>query len=281
MDDRWVVGFDGSDESRAALEWAAHQSRRRGADLDVVHAHHEPLTDRLVAAITGRRGALVGHDDGGAAVAATGTDGDVEHRVVDGVPGHVLVDAARDASLLVVGRHGAGGGWRHALGSVSRYCVMHSTVPTVVVPTDSQAGPGGRVVVGFDGSAQSGHALRWAGDFCDPDADIRALIAIEVAPWLREDVVRARLGDEVRAEEQRLLTLLEAVDPEGRARPDVVIGDARPALARVAETSDLVVLGTHGSGRHGPALLGSLAGWMLDGSPTPVVVVPAPHTGSD
>lgn len=281
MDDRrtsnrWVVGFDGSPESRVALAWAERHASSRNAQLDVVHARHEPLADRLVGALTGERaeaGTATGASD---AVDRVQTDDDVEYRVVDGSPRHVLVDAARGASLLVVGRHGAGGDWRHTLGSVSRYCVSHSPVPTVVVPTAWHADPAGCVIVGFDGSTPSGHALRWADDFVPADGDLRALIAIEVAPWLGEELVRIRLGDDVDAEEQRLRRLLDTADPSGRFQPEIVIGDARPALAHAAERAALVVLGAHGAGRHGSALLGSVAGWMLEGSPTPVVVVPEP-----
>ncbi len=266
MSDRWIVGVDGSTESHAALRWAQCQSVGRDVVLDVVRAHRQPLADRVLGS--------------GAEPSAAADDGTVEHRVVIGSPGRALVEEARDASLLVVGRHGAGGGWHHTLGSVSRHCVAHSSAPTVVVPkgwtAESCAGEPGRVLVGFDGSDGARPALEWAMAFAGPESEIRVLIAIEIAPWLTEDLVRARLGDEIDVEEQRLRGLLDATDLDDRVRVDVVVGDARPALADGAASADLVVLGSHGSGRHGTALIGSVSTWMLDGSTTPVVVVPRP-----
>src|SRR5699024_7399892 len=38
-----VVGVDGSNHSRAALEWAAAEAVRRGAELRIVHALGMPL----------------------------------------------------------------------------------------------------------------------------------------------------------------------------------------------------------------------------------------------
>jgi nucleotide-binding universal stress UspA family protein len=151
-------------------------------------------------------------------------------------------------------------------------------VPTVVVPTTWTPSPIERVVVGFDGSEHARDAVHWTSGFVDAAAEVRALIAIEIAPWLQEDIVHVRLGDDVQAEERRLLELLAAADPDGRTRPDVVVRGARPALVRAAETADLVVVGAHGAGRIGTSVLGSVSTWMLDGSPVPVVVVPsAPH----
>lgn len=279
MGTRWVVGWDGSDESGPALRWATRHSAGRDVDLVVVHAHRDPTTSRLLDAVLGQRddaaGAARAREEMATALAAMGIEGDVEHRIIEGAPGRVLVDAAREASLLIVGRHGAGG-WARVLGSVSRYCASHSRAPVVVVPGDSTARPIERIIVGFDGSEHAVSALRWATAFAGPETTVRALIAIEVAPWLDEDIVHERLGHELQVEERRLLDLLAAVDPDVLVRPEVVVRGARPALARAAETADLVVLGSHGAGRLGHGAIGSVSTWMLDGSPTPVVVVPEP-----
>ena len=100
------------------------------------------------------------------------------------------------------------------------------------------------------------------------------MIALEVAPWLRSDVIEDRLAAELRDEEARLRDLIDATDPDGRARRDVVVRGARPALARAAKHADLVVLGAHGAGRVANALMGSVSTWMLDASSHPTVIVP-------
>ncbi len=271
MTERWIIGADGSAESIAARRWAVRQSAGREVRLEQIRVVPGRLGRHLLTGLARRWRDRLDQTDASA-------DDDASTTTVHGSPGRSLVDASKDAALLVVGRHGAGGGWRGALGSVSRYCVTHSTAPTAVVPVEAPDRPVGRIVVGFDGSANGRAALEWALAFAadGDEVEVHALIAIEVAPWLQEDLVHLRLGEEVRAEQDRLLALLTAADPSGRAVPDVVVRGAKPALARAADSADLVVVGARGTG---PMVgLGSVSTWLLDASPCPVVVVPPPGT---
>lgn len=279
MTNRWVVGVDGSPGSQAALDWAAAHAAPRGAGVAAVRVYHQPAASRVLEAV-GHRG---GHEPNAAANARHELDASIggvdesaplERVVIDGSPGKSLIVAAEDAALLIVGRHGAPSSWQRALGSVSRYCAIHSPVPMVVVPTDWEHRLTERIVVGFDGSDNASAALQWAFAFAEPTTSITAVIALEVAPWLRSDIIEERLADELRAEESRLRALIDAVDPDSRAHRDVVVRGARPALARAAEHADLVVLGAHGAGRVATALMGSVSTWMLDASSRPTVIVP-------
>jgi nucleotide-binding universal stress UspA family protein len=56
----------------------------------------------------------------------------VEPRAVEGAPASVLIDAASDANLLVVGSRGYGGFVGLLLGSVSQHCVTHAPCPVLV-----------------------------------------------------------------------------------------------------------------------------------------------------
>ena len=274
---RWIVGVDGSQESNLALDWALRQAEGREVDVEVLHVEPTPATSRFVASITKRDHPAPSDLDDAlerleSATADITAGRAVGHRLARGSPGRSLVDAAADADLLVVGHHGIGG-WRRSLGSVSRYCVTHSTTPVVVIPPTWTAGPISRAVVGFDGSEHAAAALHWATSFLDEDVDLRAVVALEVAPWLQEDIVHARLGEELQEHERRLRDLLEAADPNGFARPEIAVRGARAALSRAAESADLVILGATGSGRFGTALMGSVSTWMLDGSAIPIAVV--------
>ena len=55
-------------------------------------------------------------------------------RAVNGFPAQELIEASRDADLLVVGSRGGGGFARLMLGSISQKMVHHAHCPVVVVP---------------------------------------------------------------------------------------------------------------------------------------------------
>jgi nucleotide-binding universal stress UspA family protein len=54
----------------------------------------------------------------------------------EGPAARVLIDAACDAQLLVVGNRGHAGFTEALLGSVGQYCVHHSNCPVVIVRVD-------------------------------------------------------------------------------------------------------------------------------------------------
>lgn len=140
---RIVVGVDGSAGARAALEWAGTEARRRGTSVHAVCAYNEPPT--VAAGGPAAAGAL--------AELRHGLERDAEHvladaeesvdmvpvstRAVHGPAADVLLEAASDADLLVVGSRGRGGFASLVLGSVSQQCAARAPGVVVVVP----AGP--------------------------------------------------------------------------------------------------------------------------------------------
>jgi nucleotide-binding universal stress UspA family protein len=142
-----VVGIDGSDFAREALRWAIAEARLRNSRLVTVHAWRlgysggpgggygyvggpfDPyaagaLGDRQQAAEYLLDKATEGH-------ATVGVE--IERRVVEGDPADVLVAAAADADLLVVGSRGHGGLVGLMLGSVSQRCAHLAPCPVVIV----------------------------------------------------------------------------------------------------------------------------------------------------
>lgn len=137
---RIVVGFDGSEGARRALEWAIGEADLRGAPLTVVTAVPIPLTLGPAAApVAGIADEETLHETEAltrAAVekAAVGHDVEFSVRVVSGVPAEELLNASQDAELLVVGSRGHGGFTRLLLGSVSSQVAHHATCAIVIVP---------------------------------------------------------------------------------------------------------------------------------------------------
>jgi len=142
-----VVGVDGSDASRDALRWAAEEARLRSAPLVAVHAWSfvpaQPIGDPgMLAVPAGDLAGQLGAENDAAQIGldqavedALGADSDVasERRLVEGDAGEALVDASKDAQLVVVGSHGRSGFKAALLGSVSRHVVDHAACPVVVV----------------------------------------------------------------------------------------------------------------------------------------------------
>ena len=137
-----VVGVDGSEESKRALGWAADEARLRDARLVAVLAWTPavvapgpwpaievpmPDPDELETGMTAALSSAVDE------VLGPERDIEVEQRVVRGSAAPMLVEAARDAELLVVGSRGHGGFAGLLLGSVSQQCAHHASCPVVIV----------------------------------------------------------------------------------------------------------------------------------------------------
>jgi nucleotide-binding universal stress UspA family protein len=116
------------------VRWAVEQARRTGAHVRAVMAWQIPTTYGWAPVITvdwagDARTALNSAVD--SALKETGYL-DVDREVTEGHPAAVLLPAARDADLLVVGCRGHGGFTGMLLGSVSQHVVAHARCPVVV-----------------------------------------------------------------------------------------------------------------------------------------------------
>jgi nucleotide-binding universal stress UspA family protein len=137
-----VVGVDGSDGSKHALEWAAAEARLRGVPLKAVLSWQWPTSLYTEAGWAGIDGEVI--DDFRAlaeqrldetCAALADADGlELRRAVVEGPAASVLVEAAAAADLLVVGTRGHGGFAGLLLGSVSQQLAHHSPCALVIVP---------------------------------------------------------------------------------------------------------------------------------------------------
>ena len=137
-----VVGIDSSSHSLTALEWAMREAA----------AHHEPLTVVTVEVVvaSGWGGSQIYGADfelrdkaqkaAEEAVAAIKTKlGDaapesVTVKAVFGQPAEQMLEAAKEADHLILGRRGTGGFNRLTLGSVSSQVAHHADCPVTIVP---------------------------------------------------------------------------------------------------------------------------------------------------
>lgn len=134
---RVVVGVDGSAGSKRALRWAADYAASTGAELHAVTAWTMPMTVGWAF-----RPSPEGVPERHAAKVLESTIDEVfgserparlRETIVGAHPAAALLEAARDADLLVVGSRGHGGFAATMLGSVGSQCSRHAPCPVAII----------------------------------------------------------------------------------------------------------------------------------------------------
>jgi nucleotide-binding universal stress UspA family protein len=146
-----IVGIDGSDHSRHALEWAVREAAVRHAPLTVLTVQQPAATGSswdAGAAVPyaypydqdlAEQALKMAREETDSTLEKAGPDSrppSVTVKAVTGLPAETLLQAAEGADMLVVGSRGAGGFKRLLLGSVSTQVIHHASCPVVVIPAD-------------------------------------------------------------------------------------------------------------------------------------------------
>jgi nucleotide-binding universal stress UspA family protein len=284
-----VVGIDLSGTSDQALDWAATEAARVGRPLTVLHAYEPAAYPAVRAGVPG--GTVVTDLDETLKDIAVQTVSHCADRLRQSHPGlevrtltalgpagATLVDASREAELVVVGARGRGALKGLLFGSVSTQVCAHSHTPVIVVrEAASRSLTDARVVVGVDGSETSQAALA----FAYAQASSRGLGLTIVHTWqLDGDEVSVAWGvDWEELGEQERSVVAEAVAGFGEQYPDVDVrrhvtqADAVEELRRLSENACLLVVGTHGRGTVSGWFKGSVSQPLLRAAHCPVAVV--------
>ncbi|MFE0207586.1 universal stress protein [Streptomyces sp. NPDC058985] len=283
-----TAGVDGSEESLAALAWAAREAVRREAALHVVHswqvrdggegdrdAQERWVRDAVaepVRIITGRHPELTVS---------------TEVREADD-PVAVLLAAAADAETLVLGSRGHGAVVGFLLGSVGRQVIADATRPVVLVRAGDEAAgeaAGREVVVGQQGEPEdSADVIGYAFEAAAArGATVRAVRAWALPTVFTYSPGSMALADEAGGLEQyERKALGEALAPWRERFPDVPVvehvemGSAGQVLLSVAANAQLMVVGRRARRTAVGARIGSVAHGVLHHAGCPVAVVP--HT---
>jgi nucleotide-binding universal stress UspA family protein len=140
-----IVGVDGSGHSRRALEWGMNEAAIRQVPLTVITVtqvivsywgamHYQQ--DQAIADKAGQ--AMAAEVDELRAKLGDAGPASVTVRTATGVPAEEILNAARDADMIVVGSRGVGGFPRLYLGSVSTQLTHHAPCPVVVIPPEDR-----------------------------------------------------------------------------------------------------------------------------------------------
>ncbi|MEU8038489.1 universal stress protein [Streptosporangium sp. NPDC049078] len=274
-----VVGFDGSPQSRAAVEWAARECRTRWMELTVCHVWDGPHAERE-AAVTGQRRAFAGGilTDGVELAERLLPGRTVRSILARGAAGPELVSLGRTARMLVVGRRGLGGVSGVLLGSVSAHVAAYAPCPVLAVQRpDVTPRPGsgqGPVVVGVDGSACSLAALGFALSHGRAHRlPVHVIHACADTPHRTGRFARSAAGEDVRRWVEEVASALEG-DRRGMVVTATVSGE--PPLAALlshGHRASLLVVGSRGLGPLRARLLGSVSRGLLHHASWPVAVV--------
>lgn len=292
MQDKIVVGYDGSQESVTAVRWAALEGRRRSLSVEVVH----------VWGFGGREGGGAGTSwlgkqvvaeaqqvaEDGAQVARESAPGvQVDAVLEHGSPAAALVRLASDGRLVVLGRHGVGQFGGAMVGSVTSGVLHHAISPVVVVPQDIDLDDSGPVLVGFDGSPGAFQAL----DAAVEEARVRRVPLSVIVAWtapadqatlpmrsLRVHPVplSQAVSTETAAIADRARSWLHC-HPEVSSEVVVAEGRAKEQLVRRSRSASLTVVGTRGRGGFVSLVLGSVSRAVVHRAHSPVLVTRDPR----
>ncbi|MET9505107.1 universal stress protein [Streptomyces sp. NPDC006622] len=283
-----AAGVDGTEESLAALAWAAREAVRRDLALRVVHvwrfrsdaaaevADPEAQEEWVRAAVREAVTDVCGRHPG---LRVTGD-------VLEGDPAETLVAVGAEAELLVLGSRGHGAVVGFLLGSVGQQVIAEARRPVVLVRAGDEASAevaGHEIVVGQHGSPEdSGPALRFAFETAAArGASVRAVRAWTLPPVFSYSPASLKLLDDAGGlEPYERKALAEALAPWRERFPDVPvvehveIGSAGQVLLSVSGRAQLVVVGRRARRTAVGARIGSVAHGVLHHAGCPVTVVP-------
>jgi nucleotide-binding universal stress UspA family protein len=278
-----VVGVDGSDSSRQALDWAVEEATRRSLPLQALCAwrsdYRAETVAPLVPSLEDDSRSIV--ETAAAHATAVSPGLDVSTNTVHAQAASALIAASRQADTVVVGSRGVGAVTEALLGSTSMQLAAYASCPVVVVRTPV---PGGavphRVVVGVDGSDLSTEATGYAFE----QAFGRGLGLTVLHAWnanaYTSGVALSALvepWDELVCEQELITSEAIARWTEKYPNVDVQthVRQGRPAdvLVDASKSAELVVVGSRGRGGFRGLLLGSVSRSVLHRARCPVAVV--------
>ncbi|MDQ1744987.1 MAG: hypothetical protein QOE23_3326 [Pseudonocardiales bacterium] len=282
-----LVGVDGSPHSKAAVDWAMAEARRRDCGVLLVHVSEIAAglwttTPNIRQGLRELARPILDH----AVARARSLDPTIKvrGRLILGSPHRALVSMSANCVLTVLGRQGRGAIAAHLVGSLSQSVMAHAHNPVVAVAPDG-AGAGRpieRVVVAFGDRPTSMRALEFGiSEARLNQAGLRVVHAWQPPRWphLRgavEDPESAVPAVRIARESRRISALLAAVAPQCTdldLNPVVLAGQPVGVLSEFCRPSDLLVLGQHRHGRYLPATLGSVISGALHRTPSTVAVV--------
>lgn len=283
-----TAGIDGTEESLAALGWAAREAVRRDLPLRVVHAWRFEAGGAVDTGDRATQEQWVRDAVGEAARAVRERHAElaVTTDVLEGDPVETLTAVAAEAEMLVLGSRGHGRIMGFLVGSVGQQVIVGAGRPIVFVRAGDKASSevaGHEIVVGQQGDPEdSAAALGFAFETAARrGATVRAVRAWALPPVFAYSPASLQLLDEAGGlEPYEQKSLAAALAPWRERYPDVHVvehvemGSAGQVLLSVSGTAQLMVVGRRARRTAVGTRIGSVAYGVLHHADCPVAVVP-------
>jgi nucleotide-binding universal stress UspA family protein len=276
-----LVGYDDSDQAKDALALGEQLRNATGAQLLVAGVFQfDPMWKGFDSHFHDAEVEYARQIEAAAAAVGAEAEAFPSSSAARGL--HELAEEI-EADLILVGsaRHGRVG---QAIAGSTGVSLLHGSPCAVgIAPLGyrDQASAGiGAIVVGFDGSPESGHALTAACELATRTRAKLMLVAVAEPPvvgtgkggsagWRElketiEEIMRERLTE---AKE----TIPEGIDVDAT----LVSGDPVEALVKVADApGTLLLVGSRGYGPLRRVLLGSVSTPLVRSAPCPLIIAP-------
>ncbi len=291
-----TAGLDGSRESLAAVDWAAHEALAREVPLRLIQVReagaypYTPLVDDDVEREWAQTLTNEVLDQLGQRLPELGTD--VE--MLSGRPAHVLADFSAETDLMVLGSRGLSSVLGFIVGSTALPTVAHTACPVVLVrarpsgefesaedffPTSEP--PSGEIVLGVDLSRPCDELFAFAFESAARHAAALRVVHAWNLPQtygLRPLPVPPTMsGELLAAQNQALAAALhpwQESHPEVKVHAEAEIGHPARLLVESASQASLLVVGRRNRRSRLGTHLGPVTHAVMHHARTPVAVVP-------
>ena len=176
-----------------------------------------------------------------------------------GIIANIIADEARKADLLIISQHGEHERWSSGLlGSTTESVVRKSPIPVLVTPGAYRRF--NNILVAYDGSIESSHALKCALDFFGENSQ-----TIKIVYIAQEEEKGRMLAAEIAEIVTPYNLTYESIWLQGEAAKEILSFAQRTAM-------DIIVMGAFGHSRLHDLLLGSTAAYIIRNSVIPILL---------
>jgi len=279
MAEKYIIGVDGSEQSRVALDWGLARAAHTGAAVELLHVADDSFLSESVAFLSEAQEASEQMLQAEREYAiATGFTGTITGTAVVGHPIAEVEEASKRADLVVLGAHAGSRLAGSFLGTRAVKIAAVAHCPVAVVPFEQSGTPAPGVVVGVDGSEPSQTAVAFAAE----EASRRGVPLIAVYAWMPpltpglEYLWSEELVESQRAAAEEAIAIgtagLATRYPDLHIDRRIVQAPPVSALLQASEDADLIVVGSRGRGGLSRLLLGSVSHGVLQSLPRTTVV---------